>query len=169
MFMGWVACWHRPGPMASAIILPQYECKKSFLITRKHARKRREWVAEHRRKPQSFWERCWFQDECMVELGSGQRRCWRRRHSGEQWLSDFIKEYPPRGVKVMIFLMISGQGTVDLQFPEIDPDSPSGHGVTAFTLRACLEAQLPNSCCRGGEDTMIWDNSSLHTATEMMD
>lgn len=69
----------------------------------------------------------------------------------------------------MIFLMISGQGTVDLQFPEIDPDSPSGRGVTAFTLRACLEAQLPNSCCRGGEDTMIWDNSSLHTATEMMD
>jgi transposase len=32
----------------------KYECKKSFLITREHARKRREWVAEHRRKPQSF-------------------------------------------------------------------------------------------------------------------
>ncbi len=62
----------------------------------------------------------------------------------------------------MISLFVSAQGTVNIEFPELNPASPSGHGVTAQTLRASFEMQFPASCSAGGEDWIVINNSSLH-------
>jgi hypothetical protein len=58
-------------------------------------------------------------------------------------------------------------GTVDINFPELDSDSPFGQGVTTYTLIASLETILPAQLYTDDEFWMIWDNSPLHTSREM--
>jgi transposase len=145
----------------------KYRPKHGLELTPLHEQKRRDWVEEALKWPQWLWDHVWFEDECMVELGHDGTVIWYWRHGGEEWIPDFIASTPSKGVKVMVSLLISAQGTVDIYFPEIDPDSPSGHGVTNTTLRACLEMQIPGACYRPGLDFVLWDNSPLHTSNAM--
>jgi hypothetical protein len=144
----------------------KYKAKTGVQLTPEHEAARRLWADINLLHPQTFWEHIWFQDECIVEIGHNGVIVWFWRHSGEQWIPDFIAPGAPKGIKVMISLLISTQGIVNIEFPELNPASPSGHGVTAQTLRANFKMQFPASCYAGGEDWIVMDNSSLHRSHE---
>ena len=99
-------------------------------LTRANKRVRFDWSLKHEHDPIKQWENTWWTDECSVELGSGWRQKWVWRHTGEQWVPDFIGQKPPKGVRVMIWVGLKADGTIVLRFLNGDPDSP-GKGVTA--------------------------------------
>jgi hypothetical protein len=124
--------------------------------------KRLSWVMLHRNDENLCWQQRWYSDEMSIEIGSGGRPVWVWRHKGEAWVPDFMNEEEPKGVTVMVWAGISAHGTTDLFFPRGDPDSER-QGVSARTYVEMLEQALPE-CVMNGEEELIQDNCSVHTA-----
>lgn len=130
------------------------------LITAANARKRLAWAREHENDPPTQWQRTWFTDECSIELGSGQKRPWVWRHSGEQWLPEMIAQRPPRGVTVMIWAALRADGRIKLVF--CDDYAEEGSGINATAYLRLLRDVIPEIYEPG--DLWIQDNAPIHNA-----
>lgn len=143
-----------------------YKAKWRPLITAANAQKRLAWAREHENDPPTQWQRTWFTDECSIELGSGQKRPWVWRHSGEQWLPEMIAQRPPRGVTVMIWAALRADGRIKLVFCD-DYLVGDNEKITSNVYVSMLEDIIPELYEPG--DLWIQDNAPIHNARVVKD